>query len=699
MANKSVLELAVGTGQWDAGLRKAKQALDNFTQANGGLQEALENESKNMQKFVQMMGNMESTAKSVKGQMNEYKAVIEQLTMQYNRMSESQKMGIGQDYLKAIDQLRQKYQGLKQEQDEINSSLNSVGESSNKTGSILERLSDRLTINIDAVKLFGAGLTAAGSALQVAKDAFMQSETNIDEWGRTVEGAKGAYSTFLNTLNSGNWRNFFTNLSTAVQGARDLYDALDRLGSIKANNQAAIAIVQQQIAQLRLAKQQGEDVDAQLKEATARLAALQNQSVLAGKTAGTTSIMNTLRNRVNAGNTVGVNIGEGTFIQLAYQLEHSGQAVFDSMQKTFDELAQKATVQSSTSFTNQYGGTQYMATTTIDLSKLTAEEQKQYLIAKAITEGETEIQKGLALYAQAVSEGTAAAREEFKGNRYALQGSTGGGKGGSTDKETYIPLAGSIDAQVAKVKELQDAFNKAAEEGVRQGLLKQLKEAEGVLKLMKEEAPAALSKGGSSYELLGGTLTGGGLNNLKDIKIEGKDLEKMQELANAGESAKNSWGDAMGAISGVGGALAAIEDPAVKVLGIIAEAIATVALSFSKALSKDTKLGVFGWIAAAAAGTAAMVSTIGAIKSATAGSYAEGGIVPGNSFSGDNLQANVNSGELILSMSQQNNIASLLRQQGQQNMHLTATIKGTDIQLALNNTSRQQGRGTYVTSR
>ena len=134
-------------------------------------------------------------------------------------------------------------------------------------------------------------------------------------------------------------------------------------------------------------------------------------------------------------------------------------------------------------------------------------------------------------------------------------------------------------------------------------------------------------------------------------------------------------------------------------LGIIAQAIATVALSFAQALSKDTKLGVWGWIAAAAAGTAAMVSTIGAIKSATAGSYAEGGIVPGNSFSGDNLQANVNSGELILSMSQQNNIASLLRQQGQQNMHLTATIKGTDIQLVLNNTSRQQGRGTYVTSR
>ena len=557
-----------------------------------------------------------------------------------------------------------------------------------------------LGVNVSKISGVAAAIGAVSGALKVAKDAFFQSEGNIDEWGRTVEGAKGAYSTFLNTLNSGNWSNFFNNLATAVQGARDLYDALDRLGSIKANNQAAIAIVQQQIAQLRLAKQQGEDVDAQLKSATEQLRALQNQSVVAGQAAGTTSIINTLRNRVNAGNTVGANVGEGTYIQLAYELEHSGQAVFDSMKKTFDDLSKKATAQKTISQSNQYGGASYSTVNYVDINKLTAEEQKQYLIAKAITEGETEIQKGLAIYAQAIQEGTSAAREEFKGNRYALQGSGGKGGNGGSEKETYIPLAGSIDAQVAKVKELQDAFNKAAEEGVRQGLLKELKEAEGVLKLMKEEAPAALSRGGSSYELLGGTLTGGGLNSLKDVKIEGDDLEKLQTLANAGEAAKESWSDAMGAISGIGGALAAIEDPAVKVLGIIAEAIATVALSFAKALSKDTKLGVFGWIAAAAAGTAAMVATISSIKSATAGSYAEGGIVPGNSYSGDRLTANVNSGELILSASQQNVLASRLQNNNNpQNLRLTATIKGTDIQLALNNTARQQGRGTYVTAR
>lgn len=559
-----------------------------------------------------------------------------------------------------------------------------------------ESFTKGIGINVGKISGVAAAIGAVTAALKVAKDAFFQSEGNIDEWGRTLKSADATYTTFLNTLNSGNWSNFFTNLATAVQGARDLYDALDRLGSIKSNNQAAIAIVQQQIAQLRLAKQQGKDVDAQLTQATEQLRKLQNQAVDAGLAAGNMSIRNTLRNRVNAANTTGVNIGEGTYIQLAYELEHSGQAVFDSMKKTFDELAKKATVETSTSFTNQYGGTSYSTATMVDLSRLTAEEQKQYLIAKAITEGETEIQKGLTIYAQAIQEGTSAAREEFKGNRYALQGSGGKGGNGGSDKETYIPLAGSIDAQIAKVKELQDAFNKAAEEGVRQGLLKELKEAEGVLKLMKEEAPAALSRGGSSYELLGGTLTGGGLNSLKDVKIEGKELEKLQTLANAGEAAKESWGDAMGAISGIGGALAAIEDPAVKVLGIIAEAIATVALTFAKSL-KGT-MTPWDWIAGAAAGAATMISVIASIKSATAGSYEQGGIIPGNSYSGDNLTANVNSGELILSMAQQNNVASLLRNQNEGGRsYQPSYVSGEQIFIAMNRYLKRSGQGEIMT--
>lgn len=548
-------------------------------------------------------------------------------------------------------------------------------------------------VNIGKFTAVGAAIGAVTTALKVAKDAFNQSESSIDEWGRTVEGAKGAYNTFLNTLNSGNWSNFFDNLATAVKGARDLYDSLDRLGSIKSNNQAAIAIVQQQIAQLRLAKQQGENVDEQLKAATERLASLQRQSVDAGMGAGHNTIVNTLRNRVNALNRTGVDISDGTLKGYAGALENYGQQVFDNMARTLASLQQKATVETFNTRTNQYGGTQYVRSTGLDLSRLTAEEQKQYYIAKAITDGESEIQQGLAIYAQAINEGTAAAREEFKGNRYALQGSTGG-KGGNAGKETYTPLADSIDAQIAKVKELQEEFNKTADQSVRGKLLNAIDEATRHLNFMQGKGLEPLSReiGGSLSEHLGIQPF-----DPSKVKIEGKDLEALEELANAGDAASTSWGEALNSIGGLSSALASIEDPAVKVLGIIAEAIATVALTFAKSL-KGT-ITPWDWIAGAAAGTATMISTIAAIKSATAGSFAEGGIVPGHSFSGDRLTANVNSGELILNAAQQSVIASRLQNNNPQNMHLTATIKGTDIQLALNNTARQQGRGTYVTAR
>ena len=93
-----------------------------------------------------------------------------------------------------------------------------------------------------------------------------------------------------------------------------------------------------------------------------------------------------------------------------------------------------------------------------------------------------------------------------------------------------------------------------------------------------------------------------------------------------------------------------------------------------------------------------MLSTIATIKSVTKGVYAEGGIVPGNNMSGDNVPVMANSGELILTRAMQSNIASQLEGGGVQNLRLSATITGEQIRLALNNNGKRTGRGEYVTS-
>lgn len=78
-----------------------------------------------------------------------------------------------------------------------------------------------------------AAITATTTALKVAKDAFLASERNVDEWGRTVEAAKSVYEGFLNSINTGSISGFLSNIDQIVTAARAAYDELDKLGSMK----------------------------------------------------------------------------------------------------------------------------------------------------------------------------------------------------------------------------------------------------------------------------------------------------------------------------------------------------------------------------------------------------------------------------------------------------------------------------------
>ena len=186
---------------------------------------------------------------------------------------------------------------------------------------------------------------------------------------------------------------------------------------------------------------------------------------------------------------------------------------------------------------------------------------------------------------------------------------------------------------------------------------------------------------------------------LKTLGIDPIELNvKTGEITTAAKEAKEGWQDAARAVQAVGGALQQLEDPSAKIAGIVGQAIANIALGFAQATASDSKLGVFGWIAAIAGGLGTMVSTISAIKSATAGSYAEGGIIPGHDYN-DGMIAAVSSGELILNRAQQGNLASQLTNSGIEGLQLEAIIDGEDIRIAVRNGNRRRGRGEYVTTK
>lgn len=689
---ENILRLKVDSQEYDNKLKRAAEGLQRYTEGcrkAGGTLEFVEKETL---EYVRALGQMGTTATTTRGKLAEMTKAFTEFSHEYNQLSAEEKKGeFGKALNASLGELRGRIQDSKKELDDINKSINGGGGLSGA----LDSFADKLGLNITQLTKFGSVAGVATTALKVAKDAFFQSESNIDEWGRTVKGAEGAYNVFLDTLNNGNWSNFFDNLSKAIQGGRDLYDVFDRLGSIKSNNAAAIAIVQQQIAQLRLAKQQGENVDAQLKAATARLAELQKQSINAGKAAGTKSAFEVIRSGVNS--VGGARINDATINYAIDRIMKNGQSEFDKYRYNRDLLRKRGTRTVVTPVDDGYGGTVNKYRNVFDINLLTKEQQKQYALAQAITEGETRIQKGIAAYAQAVQEGTSSAREEFKGNRYALQGSGGSGK--TTTAPTYT--ADSIAAQSALVSDLKKKWSEAGE-AVRNDLLVQLIAAEDKLKSMNNQA--ALFRENQQGKLLGNTPDGNAIQTtgLGSISIaeqineaskglQGDALKAMQNLIKGGNDAQKSWTNAASAIGSVGSALAGINDPAAKIMGIVAEAVANIALGFAMATAKDSKLGVFGWIAAIAGGLGTMMSTISAIHSATG--YAEGGVVAGNTYSGDQIPAMLNAGEVVLNRAQTGALASQLQDGGGGNGRIVGVLRGEDIALVADRWGRRTGKG------
>ena len=137
-------------------------------------------------------------------------------------------------------------------------------------------------------------------------------------------------------------------------------------------------------------------------------------------------------------------------------------------------------------------------------------------------------------------------------------------------------------------------------------------------------------------------------------------------------------------------------------MGTVMQAIATVAIGYAQATLAAAQTGnPWVWAAFAISGLATMLTMVSNIHSATG--YAEGGIVKGNSYSGDNIyggpDAMVNAGELVLTKAMQGNLASQLQEGGMRNINLSGRVVGEDIFLSADRYARRSGRGSILTGK
>ena len=175
------------------------------------------------------------------------------------------------------------------------------------------------------------------------------------------------------------------------------------------------------------------------------------------------------------------------------------------------------------------------------------------------------------------------------------------------------------------------------------------------------------------------------LQDWDDAQTRSKE-QKLKEFNQIGEGVQN-MGSIFASISQLTG------DENIAIMGIIGQAVANIALSFSKAMADHKSITIWDWIGAAATGLATMVSIIGTIKQQTAG-YATGGVVGGNSYTGDNLLVRVNSKERILTAKQNKALNDGLAQINSFDqvgrLYGTVTVKGSDLNIAMKNFNKTQ---------
>ena len=734
------------TTQFDSKLRDESRRLTDLTKhlqlAGNDFNKFAANSVESARALGQLSTGTDNAAQSLKVLVKAYNDVANA----YNALTEEQKKG---DFGKAMAESLQQLQGrITQTKNELNS-----------TGGVLSQLADKFVVNIDAMKLFSAGLSVAKGALGVVKDAFFASEANIDEWGRTLQSGQILYESFLTALNTGDVSGFLNNIASIEKAAREAYNALDYLYTMKTINAPGTSARQAEITRMQTMLRTGRSVASltggtNYGEEGTVLSQAQRQQVADELKRLMQDARDVATQEIKAANdaidklyvqqakTLGMSADE--FRRGTANMEEFNKKMAGARAYLEFEANRTTSVSMSTSF----------GTYNAPVSNRAANPNQQYAAWAAFKDDGK-------LYQQIVSE--IRNRDAAQGQYYSLVGqsyrginraegiSVRGGSGGGSKEVTIQQQIAALereavtataerqeeiratiqllDQELARQKEIvasmhggsSDMVNdfwKAVDRGdpnasfgiptstkVPQGMVKPgdlkkwedyyaaiekplspLREMEAEAARLKEAMADAASP--EQYQQLNAELS---------AVVEKMSKFKGETVVKAGEDATESWRAAASAIQSVGSALGSIEDPAAKVAGLIAQAIAQVAATFAASL-KGT-FTPWDWIAGAAAGTATMISTIAAIKSATAGSYAEGGIVPGRSFTGDNLTANVNSGEVILSVAQANTIASILQGGGsQQSGGGTPYVTGETVILGINNTLRRQGRGEIVTT-
>ena len=679
----SIVRLKVESSEYDQKLKRAAEGLTRYAdecRKVGGTMEVVE---KDTLEYVRALGQMDTVSRTATGKLSEMKKTFTELSVVYNKMTAEEKQSpFGQALSQSLDQLKVRINDSKTELNEVNQSL--VGGGGLKDA--LNGVASQFGMNIEQLTKFGGVLGATSVALKTAKDAFFASETNVDDWGRTVAASEGIYDSFLQTLNNGDFSGFLSRIGEVISKAHDAYNALDELNTRMTIINPERTRLQARSTELKaIIRRQGADSEAGVK-AKNELRQIEGMLSQAFKTESQLN-MNAFKAQVDK--------------KLADAGIKLGKKDYDFLMRTFSSDASFMAMKRGAKGSQ---GSDYIAGGSYDEGstyKYDTRNMNQKLLDLFTDEWRKE---NSALLNAAFSAKGAAASTLLSDARYLKEGGGGSGggsgRGGSiktdqTELQKNQQTINTLTQEYVKISDNANEATRARQEEIRQEI-QLLEQRNNLIKLYQEQAQGKLMGGEVQTEGLG---TGGFAalpeigKGLSDETME-KVREGMAKMNQTAKESKQSFGLAANAAGALGSALAGIDDPGARAAGIVLQSIASIAMGFAAASASPAVTGTgWGWLAFLGAGIAALATTISTIHQLT--NLAEGGIVGGNSFSGDNIYAGnamVNSGELVLNKAQQGNLASQLSGNGMQGIKVAGKIKGTDIILSVDRSLQLQGK-------
>ena len=701
----SILRLRVESQEYDNKLKQAAQGLTRYVDECRKVGGTLEVVEKDTLDYVRALGQMDTTSRTATGKLAEMKKTFTELSVVYKNMTDEEKNSpFGKALATSLDQLKGRIGESKVQLDDINKSINGGG---GLTGA-LDSLSDKFGMSVRSLAGWGTALAAGKAALDVAKDAFFASEATVDEWGRVMDSSKSLYEGFLTSLNTGDISGYLSRIDSIVQAARAAYNELDRLGTMKTIQAPQMSAQQTENERMRMMIQTGRYIA----PIDGRRASMQNGQLLTPDQikrieqqlqGGMQKVVTLVENEVHQtgraidavynrqAQELGMSLKEfrkGTSSMAEFDKRMAG---YDQYQKwraehtTIDMQSGRETVARGNPFeqfakwgTFRVDGDRYN-----DLVKLIQQRDQQA--------------------GQAYSMQSQAYRTMNRAEGVTLRQIMGGGSGGGGGRSGGGGKSGkSGSGKTFDISKIAFNANKANLSGVQaEDKMPSLKS------LFDQSQMDASADAWKNYKDVVTESIGDIGDSMNDITKWTKNFdpykEKLKEITERQKQLQMAQDMAAQAANNFGAALAAIDDPAAKAAGTVISAIANIALGFGQAVASAGKMGPWAWLAYVAAGTAALATTISTVHSLTG--YAEGGIVKGNSYSGDNVGGLVdgsqfvglNAGELVLTKAQQSNLANSLQSNGGNTVRVVGKIAGKDLFICAENWAKSVGKGEFVT--